>query len=87
MSYVSTRMGDYFSALLVSLMALQLALMDQNPFRPCSITFLTVANDPLVFTSMDLSLNPSSHNMWKKPTYYKNTDLFTITTLAVLSLP
>ena len=35
MGYVSTGMGDRFSALLVSLMSLQLVLVDQNPFQPC----------------------------------------------------
>ena len=36
MNYISTaRMGDLFGALLVSLMALWLALVDSNPFRPC----------------------------------------------------
>ena len=46
MGYVSTWMGDRFSALLVSLMALQLMLVDQNPFRPCfcpiCMVYLTV---------------------------------------------
>ena len=32
MGYVNTGMGDRLSALLVSLMALQLTLVDQNPF-------------------------------------------------------
>ena len=35
MGYFSTWMGDSFSALLVSLMALWLALVDRNPFEPC----------------------------------------------------
>ena len=35
MGYVSTRMGDCFGALLVSLMALRLALVDPNLFQPC----------------------------------------------------
>ena len=35
MGYISTGMGDCFGALVVSLMALWLALVDQNPFRPC----------------------------------------------------
>ena len=35
MGYVSTGKGDHFKALLVSLMALQLALVEQNPFWPC----------------------------------------------------
>ena len=35
MGYISAGMGDHFSALLVSLMALQFMLVDQNPFRPC----------------------------------------------------
>ena len=34
-SYISSRMGDRFSALLYSLMALRLMLVDQNPFQPC----------------------------------------------------
>ena len=40
MGCVSTRMGDRFSALLVSLMALQLTLVDQNSFRPCLKKFM-----------------------------------------------
>ena len=32
MGYISTGMGDHFSALLISLMALQLALVDRIPF-------------------------------------------------------
>ena len=35
MCYTSTGMGDCFSAVLVSLMALPLILVDQNPFQPC----------------------------------------------------
>ena len=35
MGYVSTGMGDRFSALLLSPMALQLTLVDRNPFQPC----------------------------------------------------
>ena len=35
MGYVSTWIGDHLSALLVSLMALRLALVDRNPFTPC----------------------------------------------------
>ena len=35
MGYVSTWMGDHLSTLLVSLMAKELVLVDQNPFRPC----------------------------------------------------
>ena len=37
MGYVSTGMGEHFSTLLLSLMALQLALLDRNSFRPCSV--------------------------------------------------
>ena len=33
--YISTGMGDCFGALLVSLMALQLMLVDRNPYQPC----------------------------------------------------
>ena len=32
---MGTGMGDRLSALLMSLMALQLVLVDRNPFRPC----------------------------------------------------
>ena len=39
MGYISTGMGDRFSALIMSLMALQLALVDRNPFRPCFFFF------------------------------------------------
>ena len=35
MGYVSTGMGDHLSALLMSLIALRLALVDRNPFWPC----------------------------------------------------
>ena len=37
MGYISTWLGDPLSALLMSLMALQLALANQNPFWPCFI--------------------------------------------------
>ena len=47
MGYVSTRIGNHFSALLVSLMALHLMLVDQNPFRLCFI-LLFVKRVPLV---------------------------------------
>ena len=33
--YVSTLMGDHLGALLISLMTLQLALVDRNPFWSC----------------------------------------------------
>ena len=39
MGYVSSWMGDRLSALLVSLMALWLVLVDQNPFWPCSLSY------------------------------------------------
>ena len=35
MGYVSTGMGDCFSALLMFLLALRLTLVDRNPGRPC----------------------------------------------------
>ena len=35
MGYISTGMGDRFSGLLVSLMALRLTLVDRKPFWPC----------------------------------------------------
>ena len=38
MGYIGTGMGDRFSALPLSLKALRLALVDCNPFRPCSST-------------------------------------------------
>ena len=38
MGYVRTGMGDRFSVLLMSLMALQLMLVDRNPFQPCVIS-------------------------------------------------
>ena len=34
MGYINTGMGDRFGALIVSLMALQLTLVDLNPFQP-----------------------------------------------------
>ena len=40
-------MGDRFSALLVSLMALRLAPLDQNLFRPCLLQRLGTVNIPL----------------------------------------
>ena len=40
MGYVSTGMGDCFSALVVSLMALRHVLVDRKPFRPCYLTGL-----------------------------------------------
>ena len=38
MGYISTWMGDRLSALLMSLMAVRLMLVDRNPFRACYIT-------------------------------------------------
>ena len=35
MGYISTGLGDCFSALLVSPMALWLTLVDRNPIQPC----------------------------------------------------
>ena len=35
MGYISTWMGDRFSTLPMSLMALQITLVGQNPFWPC----------------------------------------------------
>ena len=40
MCYVITLMGDHLSALLMSLMALRLTLVDRNPFRPCLCTYV-----------------------------------------------
>ena len=37
MGYVSTEMGDGLSALLMSPMALQPALVDRKPFGPCLV--------------------------------------------------
>ena len=42
MGYISTWMGDSLSALLMSLMALQLAPIDQNPFQSCFTMLLRV---------------------------------------------
>ena len=39
LKYPITGMGDRFGALLLSLMALQLVLVDQNPFQPCFFIF------------------------------------------------
>ena len=39
MGYISTGMGNLFGALPVSLMALRLTQVDQNPFRPCRPVF------------------------------------------------
>ena len=48
MGYVGTGMGDRFGERLVSLMALRLALVDQNPFRPCFPEFgQTVGSPPI----------------------------------------
>ena len=35
MGFITAGMGDHLSALLVSLMPLQLALVDRNPVQPC----------------------------------------------------
>ena len=40
MGHISTRMGDCLSTLFMSLMALLLALVDQNPFPPCFSVFM-----------------------------------------------
>ena len=40
MGYISTGTGDRFSVLLVSLMAVLLALVDKNPFQPCFVFYL-----------------------------------------------
>ena len=40
MGYISTWMGDRTSELLMSLMTLQLALVDQNPFQPVFIIII-----------------------------------------------
>ena len=39
MGYVSTWMGDRVGTVLMCLMALRLALVDQNPFWPCLNSF------------------------------------------------
>ena len=50
MGYVSTGMGESFGALLVSMMALQLMLVDQNPFGPCYHTiFVNISNVTVIF--------------------------------------
>ena len=67
MGYVNTWMGDRFSALLMSLMALQLTLVDQNPFQPsgacirqvltaeCREFYGEVAIIKIVFTKKNIS--------------------------------
>ena len=45
MGYISTGMNDLFSALLVSLMALWLTLVDRNPFRPYYVLYVTCHNN------------------------------------------
>ena len=47
MGYISTGMDDRFNALLVSVMAFQLALVNQNPFQPCCIRIYP-QNHPLI---------------------------------------
>ena len=56
MGYVSTWMGDHLSALLESLMVLQLALVDQNPLWPGFIIFFLKTNIILLQTAL-LKLN------------------------------
>ena len=51
MGEVNTLMGDRFSALLVSLMALQLTLVDRNPFRPCFSLKEAIEEEELIFPS------------------------------------
>ena len=48
MAYVSTGMGDHFSALPMSLMALQLTLVKQNNFQPYLLHRILLERD-LVF--------------------------------------
>ena len=43
MGYVSTGMGDHFSALLMPLMALRLGLVDPSPFQPCFVQLFLVS--------------------------------------------
>ena len=43
MVYVSTGMGDRFGAVLVSLMALRLTLVDRNPFQPYYLSHIVIA--------------------------------------------
>ena len=43
MGYVSTGLGGCFGALPMSLMALWLELLDQNPFRPCLCLFIDLS--------------------------------------------
>ena len=53
MGYVSTWIGDHFSALLLSLMTLQLMLVDRKPFHPCS---LWLQNRPVILVVHKLPL-------------------------------
>ena len=65
MGYVSTWMGDHFSALLVFLVALQLTLLDQNPFRPCySLIYNYVLHFLQTFVSKTLWTFPAARMKW-----------------------
>ena len=70
MDYISTWMGDRLDALLVSLMALQLVLVDQNPLRPFQNVlllvnstgqFVTTGEGMLGVCHMSSQSNPSLH--------------------------
>ena len=54
MGYISICMGDCLSALLVSLMALQLVLVDQNPFWFCLITKLQCVQNAAAGIALNL---------------------------------
>ena len=62
MGYVSTRMGDCLSALLMSLMALRLALFDRNPFglvKTNSLPEITVFSGVLYLITPSILHKPS----------------------------
>ena len=51
---VSTGMGDRFSALLMSVMALRLALVDQTPLRSCFVKlYLLVFENSYLYLDLD----------------------------------
>ena len=63
--YVSTEMGDCFSAWLVSLMSLWLALVDRNPLRPC----FTLESNIYPYVERYTAWHPNLANTitWYKP--------------------
>ena len=62
MGYVSTWMGDCFTARLVSLMALHLAPVDRNTFRPCYKEYFAVMSLIVVSPAHPIQ----NHWVWHK---------------------